>query len=226
VAETFRSLRNRLQFFTKETPSPVILITSSMPAEGKTFSSLNLASACSLAGKRTVLVGFDLRRPKIYSDFDLISTKGVSTYLIGRNSLEEIIQDSGYENLSVIAAGPIPPNPSELAASAKAKELFAKLKNKFDYIIIDSAPLGSVSDTFSLAAIADLTIILVRHNKTIKYILENTIVDAKANGITGMSLLLNDISRDKGIYGYVGRYKYGYGYGYGYSEGENGKNKG
>jgi len=225
VAETFRSLRNRLQFFTKETPSPVILL-SSMPAEGKTFASINLASAYCLVGKRTVLVGFDLRRPKIFNDFRISDNIGVSTFLIGRDSLDDIIQESGHQNLSVITAGPIPPNPSELAASAKTKELFAKLKNKFDYIIIDSAPLGSVSDTFSLAAIADLTIILVRHNKTIKYILENTIVDAKANGITGMSLLLNDISRDKGIYGYVGRYKYGYGYGYGYSEGENGKNKG
>ncbi len=219
VAETFRSLRTRLQFFTKETPSPAILITSSMPAEGKTFASLNLASACSLAGKKTVLVGFDLRKPRRYSDFNIGEDKGVSTYLIGRDPLKDIIKDSGYENLYIIAAGPVPPNPSELAASAKTKELISELKQMFDYIVIDSAPIGTVSDTFSLAAVADITIILVRHNKTIKSVLENTLTDARINGITGMSILLNDISRDSSLYGY-GRYKYGYGYGYEYSNGE------
>jgi capsular exopolysaccharide synthesis family protein len=219
VAETFRSLRTRLQFFTKDTPSPVILITSSMPAEGKTFASINLASAYSLAGKKTVLVGFDLRKPRLYSDFGLTDEKGVSTYLIGRDTVKDIIQESGYENLYVIAAGPVPPNPSELAASGKTKELFTELKKIFDYIILDSAPIGTVSDTFSLAAAADITIVLVRHNKTIKSVLENTLSDAKANGITSMSILINDISRDSTIYGY-GRYKYGYGYGYEYSNGE------
>lgn len=216
VAETFRSFRTRLQFFTKETKSPIILITSSMPAEGKTFASINLASAYSLSGKRTVLVGFDLRKPKIYNDFNLKDEIGVSTYLIGQNTIEEIIQESGYANLSIITAGPVPPNPAELASSVKTNELFTELRKKFDYIIVDSAPLGAVSDTFSLAAIADITVVLVRHNKTIKHILENTLSDAKANGITGISLLLNDISSNKGIYGYTGRYKYGYGYGYGY----------
>jgi capsular exopolysaccharide synthesis family protein len=219
VAETFRSLRTRLQFFTKETPSPAILITSSMPAEGKTFASINLASAYSLAGKKTVMVGFDLRKPRLYTDFGISDDNGVSTYLIGRDPLKDIIRESGYENLYLIAAGPVPPNPSELAASAKTKELIAELKKMFDYIIIDSAPIGTVSDTFSLAAIADITIILVRHNKTIKSVLENTLTDAKLNGITGMTILLNDISRDSSLYGY-GRYKYGYGYGYEYSNGE------
>jgi len=219
VAETFRSLRTRLQFFTKETRSPVILITSSMPAEGKTFASINLASVYSLMGKRTVLVGFDLRKPKIYNDFNVSNDKGVSTFLIGQNSLDEIIQESGYQNLSIISSGPVPPNPAELASSAKTRELFEELRKRYDYIIIDSAPIGAVSDTFSIASASDITVILVRHNKTIRHILQNTIADARANGITGISLLLNDISRDKGIYGYYGRYKYGYGYGYGYGDG-------
>lgn len=214
VSETFRSLRTRLQFFTKETPSPVILITSSMPGEGKTFSSINLASAYSLAGKKTVLVGFDLRKPKIYDDFNLSNETGVSTFLIGQNSIDEILKKTSFENLSVIPAGPVPPNPAELASSEKTREFFNELKKRFDYIIVDSAPLGAVSDSFSLASVSDVTVILVRHNKTIKHVLHNTLVDAKANGITEMSLLLNDIRRDKGLYGYVGRYKYGYGYGY------------
>lgn len=223
VAETFRSLRTRLQFFTKETQSPVILITSSMPAEGKTFASINLASAYSLAGKKTALVGFDLRKPKIYDDFKLDNNEGISTYLIGQSKIDDIIKKTGYENLSVIPAGPIPPNPAELASSAKTGELFMELKKRFDYIIVDSAPLGAVSDSFSLASVVDITVILVRHNKTIKNILHNTLDDAKANGIIGMSLLLNDISREKGLYGYAGRYRYGYGYGYEIYSNGNGK---
>jgi capsular exopolysaccharide synthesis family protein len=225
VAETFRSLRTRLQFFTKETSSPVILITSSMPAEGKTFASINLASAYSLVGKKTVLVGFDLRKPKIYTDFNINNDKGVSTFLIGQNTVEEIINNTDYQNLWVIPAGPVPPNPAELAASAKTRELFAELKKRFDYIVIDSAPLGSVSDSFSLAAVSDITVILVRHNVTIKHVLHNAVSDAKSNGISGMSLLLNDISRERTLYGYTGRYKYGYGYGYGYETYTNGKGK-
>jgi capsular exopolysaccharide synthesis family protein len=214
VAETFRSLRTRLQFFTKENPHPVILITSSMPSEGKTFASVNLASVYSLAGKKTVLVGFDLRKPKIYEDFKLTGEKGVSTFLIGRDSLDDILQPSGYDNLSVIVAGPVPPNPAELAASDRTRELFDRLRERFDYVIIDSAPMGAVSDAFSLAPMADVTLIMVRHRRTIKHILSNTIADAKANGITGMSLLLNDISTEDGVYGYAGRYRYRNGYGY------------
>jgi tyrosine-protein kinase Etk/Wzc len=222
VAETFRGLRTRLQFFTKDTKSPVILITSSMPAEGKTFASINLASAYSLVGKKTVLVGFDLRKPKIYDDFNIKDDRGVSTFLIGQNTIDEIIRDSGFDNLSVITAGPIPPNPSELASSSRTRELFTELKKRFDYIIVDSAPLGAVSDSYSLAMAADITVILVRHNKTVKHILQNSVADAKANGIENMSLLLNDISRERGLYGYAGRYRYGYGYGYSYENG-NGK---
>lgn len=230
VAETFRNLRTRIQFFTREKKSPVILISSSMPAEGKTFASINLASVYSLMGKRTVLVGFDLRKPKIYNDFNVTNERGVSTYLIGQNTLDEITQESGYANMWIISAGPIPPNPAELASSAKAKELFDELKKRYDYIIIDSAPMGAVSDTFSLAEIADITLILVRHNRTIKHILQNTISDAKANGITEMSLVLNDITREKGLYGYYGKYRYGYGYRYGdgygyYTENGYGKKK-
>jgi capsular exopolysaccharide synthesis family protein len=216
IAETFRNLRTRLQFFTREIKSPVILITSSVPEEGKSFTSVNLASVYSLAGKKTVLIGFDLRRPKIFGDFNLKRDAGISTYLIGQNTLDEIIQDSEYRDLSVIVAGPVPPNPAELAGSAKTRELFDELRRRFDYIIIDSAPLGAVSDSYSLAQLADITVILVRHNKTVRHILENTIADAKANGIKNMSLLLNDISRSKGVYGYSGRYRYGYGNGYGY----------
>ena len=165
VAEAFRSLRSRMQFFTKDTRSPVILITSSMPAEGKTFTAINIASAYSLMGKKTVLVGFDLRRPKIYTDFGITNEQGVSTWLIGRDSLDDVIKPTAHENLSLIPAGPVPPNPSELTSSAKTSELFTLLRERFDYIIIDSPPIGAISDTFYLATLADTCLIIVRPTK-------------------------------------------------------------
>ena len=220
VAEAFRSLRSRMQFFIKEKKSPIILITSSMPEEGKTFTAINLASAYSLMGKRTVLVGFDLRRPKIYTDFGITNDQGVSTWLIGRDSLDDIIKATNHENLSVIPAGPIPPNPSELTSSAKTDELFNLLKERFDYIIIDSSPIGSVSDTFHLATLADTCIIIVRQNKTLKDLLERTVNDLKISDIKSTSLVINDISFEGKGYGYGGKYGYGYGYGYGNAYGK------
>ncbi|HUX95272.1 MAG TPA: polysaccharide biosynthesis tyrosine autokinase [Bacteroidales bacterium] len=216
ISEAFRNLRTRMKFFTREIKSPVILVTSSMPAEGKSFTALNLASAYSLAGSRTVLVSFDLRRPHIYKEFDLDNEKGITTYLIGRDSIEDIIMPSGYENLYIMPSGPIPPNPSELASSEKSAELFTELRNKFDFIIVDSAPIGAVSDTYSIAFMADATIILARHNKTLRQLLKDTIEDCKLNGISNISILMNDIRSDLRMYGYRGRYGYVYGYEYSY----------
>jgi len=210
-AEAFRSLRSRMQFFIKETKSPIILITSSMPDEGKTFMAINLASAYSLLGKKTVLVGFDLRKPKIFSDFDITNDIGVSTWLIGRDNLDDVLNISKYDNLSIITAGPIPPNPSELISSAKTAELFISLKERFDYIIIDSPPIGSVSDTFHLASLADICLIIVRQNKTFKHMLEGTINDLKISSIKNISLVINDIGLKVNGYGYFGKYGYGYG---------------
>lgn len=210
LAESFRSLRTRLQFFTRDKQNPVILITSTMPAEGKTFSAINLASAYSISGKKTVLVGFDLRKPKIYEDFGLDNSRGVSTFLIGRDNIDSIINSTEFDNLSIITAGPVPPNPAELSDTEKTVELFRELKERFDYIIVDSAPIGTVSDTYALAAIADATIILVRHNRTVKRMLENAIADARFNGLNNLSLLMNDINESRGIYGYTYSYRYGY----------------
>jgi capsular exopolysaccharide synthesis family protein len=101
-----------------------------------------MASVYSLLGKKTVIVGFDLRKPKIHSDFTLSNEKGVATWLIGKDKLQDVIQETSYENLAVIASGPVPPNPSELTALDKTEELFKLLRERFDYIIVDSSPIG------------------------------------------------------------------------------------
>ena len=204
VSEAFRSLRSKMQFFTKEIKVPVILITSSMPEEGKTFTAINLASVYSLMGKKTVLIGFDMRRPKIYSDFGLNNEKGVSTWLIGEDGLKDIIKETSYENLFIIPAGPIPPNPAELISLEKVDELIGLLKEMFECIIIDSSPIGLVSDTFHLASLSDACLLMVRRNKTNRHILESTLKELKTSDIKSVSLVFNDM---------VSNYK-GYGYNY------------
>jgi tyrosine-protein kinase Etk/Wzc len=211
AAEAFRSLRSRMQFFTKETKTPVILITSSMPDEGKTFSAINLASAYSLMGKKTVLIGFDLRRPMIYGDFGLGNEQGISTWLIGKDELQDIIKETSYENLFIIPAGPVPPNPSELTALEKTDELIRLLKDKFEYIIIDSSPIGTVSDSFHLASLSDTCILIVRQNMTLKDLLENTMKELKISDIKSMSIVVNDLEPNYKRYGYDGIYGYRYG---------------
>lgn len=208
IAESFRLLRSRIQFFTKEEKSPVILITSSTPGEGKTFISINLASVYSLLDKKTVLVGFDLRKPKIYQDFKLSNEKGLSTWLIGKDRLCDIIQPTQFVNLSVITAGPVPPNPSELTALEKTKELIGLLKEKFDYVIIDSSPIGFVSDTLHLATLSDACLLVVRPGNTIRDMFESSLNELIDGNVKGVSLVINDISTSSKHYGYGERYGY------------------
>ncbi|HBE43234.1 MAG TPA: hypothetical protein DDW27_18950, partial [Bacteroidales bacterium] len=208
VSEAFRLLRSRMQFFTKEAASPVILVTSTMPAEGKTFIAINLASAYSLLGKKTVLVGFDLRKPKIFQHFNLSNEKGVSTWLIGQDKLQDIIIKTQYEDLWIIPGGPIPPNPAELTALEKTVELIRLLKEQFEYIIIDSSPIGFVSDPMHLAFLADTSILVVRPEKTLRDLFEITLKEINTGGIKGICLVINDIKSDSKHYGY--RENYGY----------------
>jgi len=208
IAESFRILRSRLQFFIKEAKSPVIMVTSTMPGEGKTFTSINIASVYSLLGKRTVLVGFDLRKPRIYEDFNLSNERGVSTWLIGKDKLQDIIQPTAFDNLSIIAAGPIPPNPSELTALEKTEELIKQLKGSFDYIVIDTSPIGIVSDTTHLASMADTTLLVIRPGTTLRDMLENTLNEINENGLHGVCIVLNDLKSDSKHYGYGEKYGY------------------
>ena len=208
ISEAFRLLRSRMQFLTKEAVSPVILVTSSMPEDGKTFTAINLASVYSLLGKKTVIVGFDLRKPKIYKDFSLKNENGISTWLIGKDKLDNIIQKTPFDNLAIIAAGPIPPNPSELIALEKTKELFKLLKERFDYIVIDSSPIGLVSDTYYLASYADACLLVVRPGRTLRDMLEKTLLEIHGNGIENISMVINDIKSDSKHYGYGEKYGY------------------
>jgi capsular exopolysaccharide synthesis family protein len=204
LAESFRALRAKIQFFTQGIKTPVILVTSSMPEEGKSFAAINLASVYSMMGKKTLLIGFDLRRPVTFTDLNIADEKGLSTWYI--NGELEIIELSSH--LDVLPSGPQPPNPAELIESPNTKALINKLREKYDFIIIDSAPIGTVVDSVSLASIADTTILLVRFGKTVAPLLSHTISDVKANGITNVCLLLNDIQYGRIRSRYYGTYRY------------------
>jgi capsular exopolysaccharide synthesis family protein len=210
ISEAFRSLRNRMEFFTKELKSPVIVVSSSIPSEGKTFAATNLASVYSLAGVKTLLVGFDLRRPTLAKGFALDEKSGVTEFLIGKKKLEDIIHKTSYENLDVIPSGPIPPNPGELSGSVKARDMFAELRKKYECIIVDSAPVGVVSDIYNIASIADAMLMVVRHSYTRKNALSTTLSEVESYGIKGLSILINDVKLTGTSYRYAYKYKYDY----------------
>ena len=207
-ADSFRTVRTNLQFFSKGVDKMVILITSSMSGEGKSFCSINIASVYALLGKKTLLLGFDLRRPALYADFDLNNDRGISSYLINNSKINDIIQHTSIDNLDFIAAGPIPPNPVELIASDKTKYLFEELKNKYDYIIIDSAPVGAVTDSFLLFDYADINVFTVRHNYTLKEALKNNLKNIENKNVKNISILINDVKLKKNNYGYAYQSKY------------------
>lgn len=213
IAEQFRSLRTNIQFLLTHRDQKTILVTSSMSGEGKSFVAMNLASTFALLGKKVVLMELDLRKPKISQHLSLDRSAGFSTYAIGLSDLEHIVVPSGVqENLYVITSGPIPPNPAELIMEQRSRELFELLKEHFDYIIIDSAPIGLVTDAQLLKEHADATLYLVRQGVTFKDQIRMADEFYRGNKFPKMSLVVNDIDMKKGKgYGY-----YGYGYGYGY----------
>jgi capsular exopolysaccharide synthesis family protein len=218
ISEAFRSIRSNLSYFVSKQSKGVFLIASSISGEGKTFTSVNLASVFALSNKKTLLIGADMRRPKIFADFNLTNQEGLSSFLAGLIGFDQTIQKTDFDNLWIATGGPIPPNPSELIISSKMKEFLSIAKEKFDIIIIDSPPLALVSDAWELTKLVDHTIFLVRQNYTQKSLLK-TIQDSYQSGkLVSISIVLNDIS--------LNGYGYGYGYGsYGYSYYQSGKAK-
>lgn len=208
VTESFRAIRTNLQFFTEGGKKQVILLTSSTSGEGKTFCSMNLATVMALNGHRTILLEFDLRRPRIYQEFTSSNMIGISTFLIDKATIDDIIIPTPIENLDFIPAGPTAPNPAELINSERTAELIDKLKEMYDYLIIDSAPAGILTETYLLMKFSDLNIFIVRMNKTIKDTLKQTFKNLQTNKMPNISLIINDIyaNRESSKYGYDKRY--------------------
>lgn len=218
IAESFRGIRTNCEFIGKGVDNKVILITSTVSGEGKTFFSLNIAIGFALYEKKTLLLCYDLRKPVVYEDIDTEQKMGLSSYLSGKVKLEEIVQSTKYENLSVILPGVIPPNPTELLASKRTTELFEILKQQYDTIIIDTPPIGVLSDALLLVKFSDVNIFLARHNYTNKRLFVSVVEDLQKKELSNFHVVLNDMDIRKNLYRYGYSYKYGYGYGYGYGK--------
>lgn len=222
ISESFRALRSNLNFFLEGRDKGIFLITSSISGEGKTFTSINLASVFALSGKKTLIIGADMRKPKIFTDFKLDNSVGLSSYLAGLAEFEQVVRPTEYENLYLVSGGPVPPNPSELILGKRMELFLEQSKAQFDFIFIDSPPLALVTDAFVLSALADHTLFIVRQNYTPKSLLKTIDDFHSANKIRKISFVLNDIYKSGPGYGYGYGYAYGYGYGYGYKQRKNG----
>jgi tyrosine-protein kinase Etk/Wzc len=211
ISEQFRIIRTNLQYIINKKERPVIMVTSSFSGEGKSFVSTNMGAVMALTGKRTVIMEFDIRKPKIVSGLDLKRKVGITNYIIGRGTFEDLlIKVEDVDNLYVIPCGPIPPNPSELLLDPRLNELMAEAKARFDVVIMDTAPVGLVSDAINLSRFADCTVYIVRQGYTFRKQI-NMIEELRASKkLPGLALLLNDVKVDGGYYsgGYYGGYGY------------------
>ncbi|WP_243734897.1 CpsD/CapB family tyrosine-protein kinase [Paenibacillus turpanensis] len=176
ISEAYRLLRTNVEFAGFEKKNKSILITSSQPREGKTTTAVNVAIAFAQSGKRVVLVDADLRKPVIHEIFNKHNRGGLSNIIAGQNTVAELLQETPFENLSLITSGPIPPNPSEMLASQAMTELIADLEESFDMVIIDGAPVLAVSDAQIVAAKVN-GVILVAQSGVVK---KQKLVKAKA----------------------------------------------
>jgi tyrosine-protein kinase Etk/Wzc len=207
IAEQFRSLRSNLSFYLKGNDQKVILVTSSMSGEGKSFTSINLGNVLALLGKKVLLMEMDLRKPGLFGKLNIANNVGFSNYVINEDltSADIIKQLDINKNLFVITSGLLPPNPIEILMSERTTQLMSELRDKFDYIIMDAPPIGMVADAESLAVYANMTIYVVRQNITDKKQL--TIVDQlyRTDKVNNIGIVVNDINDEN----------YGYGFGYG-----------
>ncbi len=221
ITESFRSLKIQLNFLLKNKEQAVILISSALSGEGKSFISANLATLLAKGNKKTALIGLDLRKPTVHSVFGISHKIGVSSYLTNYNSIEDIIFETSVKNLYLIPSGDIPPNPAELIELPKMEELINSLKTHFDYIVIDTPPIAYVADTFILAKYADVNLFVIRQAYSPKNILKILDEIYVSQRVKNMGIVFNDVNQSV-IYGLKKGYgfNYGFSHGYGYSDGQ------
>ena len=216
LAEQFRSLRTSLTYMgINGEDKKVIMITSSMPAEGKSFIAINLAASLSLTGKKVALVGFDLRKPKLHTVLNLSNHPGITEFIVNKAPFQTLAQRvADLPNVFFIASGIIPPNPSELILNNRTVMLFDLLRKEYDYIVVDTPPVGPVTDANLVNKFADATLFVIRHGKTPKAFLKmiNEIYLKKSLG--NMNIVFNALKARGVAYGNnYGSYGKGYGYG-------------
>lgn len=214
LAESYRNVRTNLQFLLAESTEKIIGIHSVVPGEGKTFTTVNLACVLAMNDKKVLIIGADIRKPRLQDAFNLHNNRGLSSYLAGNAQIEDIITPTGVDHLFVILSGPVPPNPSELLSQKRFEKLLNWTREQFDYILIDNAPISLVTDGLLTAPHCDRNLFVLRHEisqqKQIRLINEF----ASKPAIKHTAILLNDVKASA----WGSAYGYGYGYGYGYTD--------
>jgi capsular exopolysaccharide synthesis family protein len=209
ISESFRTIKTNLQYLINlddNNDCKVITVTSTISGEGKTFCSINLASTMALSDKKTVLIGVDLRRPKLHKHFKVGNNVGLTSYLIGKADISDIITETEIDNLSLIVSGPIPPNPTKLLETKALDNLIEHLKEQYDYIVVDTPPIALVSDAIILTKYSDINLFVIRQNYSNVNVLEFLNDINKKPNMSEFNIIVNDV-KTPGYYGY-----YGYGY--------------
>lgn len=212
LAESFRAVRTSLSFYSGQEKCPVIVISSPVSGEGKTFVSVNLATIISMMNKKVLIVGLDLRKPRVHAILKAGNGHGMSQFLSGSATFEEVIVPTQIENLWFAPSGPVPPNPAELIGSPKMTEFIARARNEFDTIIIDTPPVGIVTDALLLSQMANVALFVVRQRYTTRGSVQLLDEIFRKGEMSNVAILVNDISAS-GYYGYGLRYGYSLGYG-------------
>jgi len=206
VTESFRALRTNLEYQFRDISNKVIIITSSIEGEGKSFISLNLAHSYAQLGCRTLLINFDLRKKSSYFNHEENNHTGIYSWYAEDAGLEDIIQHSPYDNLDYIQSGELAPDPAKLMSLNNTESLLAHLKTKYNCIILDTSPFAQVSDAYLLMDYADIKIVVARYNYSLKKVFAFVMKDLKQKNIRNIGVVMND----NGVYSD----QYGYGYGY------------
>ena len=212
LSESFRAVRTALAFYTGQTKCPVIIISSPVSGEGKTFVSVNLATIISMMNKKVLIVGLDLRRPRVHTILKAGNGHGMSQYLSESATFEEVIVPTEIENLWFAPSGPVPPNPAELIGSPRMTEFLARARSEFDAVIIDTPPVGIVTDALLLSQHANVTLFVVRQKYTTRGSVALLDEIYRKGEMSNVAIIVNDISTS-GYYGYGLRYGYSLGYG-------------
>lgn len=213
VAENFRTLRSNLKYIKEGSDRLVLLVTSSITEEGKSFVTSNLGYALGLQGKKTIVIGADLRKPTLKAYFGKNPGPGLSKYLSGQVEINDIIYQSEDPNLFYIQSGPVPPNPAELLSGHRMAELITKLREDYAYVLLDTPPVGTISDAAELFELADAIILVTRQEVTPVAALQQLNYFFDKASMAKTVILFNGVKMGGG-YGYYG-YRFGYGYGYG-----------
>src|SRR5665647_1507715 len=202
IAESFRALRTNLQFMLNEPNGKIISIQSTNPNEGKSFITINLATILAMNNKKVLVIGADLRKPQLHKVFEMNNEHGLSTCLIGHDTIDEVIFSTTVDNLFILPSGPIPPNPSEILGKPEMKMLIDKVRSAFDYVIIDNAPTLLVTDGIIVSQLSDLNIFILRYGFSRKQQLELINHYADKQMISHLAVVVNDIQSNSFGYAY------------------------